>query len=36
LLAKLDGNDALDQMLRDAAGKPDELKQLQAANNGGK
>lgn len=35
LLAKLDGNDTLDQMLQTATGNPDEMKQLKAASNGG-
>jgi type VI secretion system protein ImpB len=35
LLAKLDGNDTLDQMLQSVVGNADEMKQLQAANNGG-
>lgn len=32
LLAKLDGNDTLDSLLREVAGNQDGLKQLQAAN----
>jgi type VI secretion system protein ImpB len=35
LLAKLDGNDTLDQMLQTATGNPEEMKQLKAASNGG-
>ena len=35
LLAKLDGNDALDNMLQTATGNAEEMKQLKAANNGG-
>lgn len=35
LLAKLDGNDTLDQMLQSVTGNQDEMKQLQAATNGG-
>lgn len=31
LLAKLDGNDYLDSLLKDAANKPEELKQITAA-----
>jgi type VI secretion system protein ImpB len=31
LLGKLDGNDALDAMLQEIAGKPDAMKQIQAA-----
>jgi type VI secretion system protein ImpB len=36
LLAKLDGNDTLDQMLQTVTGNADEMKQLKAANDGGK
>lgn len=36
LLAKLDGNDALDHMLQTVTGNADEMKQLKAANDGGK
>lgn len=35
LLAKLDGNDVLDDMLQKAVGNPDQLKQLKAANGQG-
>jgi type VI secretion system protein ImpB len=35
LLAKLDGNDTLDNMLQTATSNAEELKQLKAANNGG-
>src|SRR5579864_25025 len=34
LLAKLDGNDTLDQMLQTATANTDEMKQLKAANGG--
>jgi type VI secretion system protein ImpB len=34
LLAKLDGNDALDNMLQTVTGNADEMKQLKAAANG--
>lgn len=34
LLAKLDGNDTLDQMLQTATANADEMKQLKAANGG--
>jgi|SRR5215469_3419709 len=36
LLAKLDGNDTLDQMLQTATANADDMKQLKAANDGGK
>jgi type VI secretion system protein ImpB len=36
LLAKLDGNDTLDQMLQTVTTNADEMKQLKAANEGGK
>ena len=36
LLAKLDGNDALDHMLQTVTGNADEMKQLKAATDGGK
>lgn len=36
LLAKLDGNDTLDNMLQTVVGNADEMKQLKAANDGGK
>jgi type VI secretion system protein ImpB len=36
LLAKLDGNDTLDGMLQSVVGNADEMKQLKAANDGGK
>lgn len=36
LLAKLDGNDTLDNMLQNVVGNADEMKQLKAANDGGK
>jgi type VI secretion system protein ImpB len=36
LLAKLDGNDTLDAMLQNVVGNADEMKQLKAANEGGK
>lgn len=36
LLAKLDGNDTLDHMLQTVTGNADEMKQLKAANDGGK
>ena len=35
LLAKLDGNDTLDQMLQGVVGNDAEMKQLKAANDGG-
>jgi type VI secretion system protein ImpB len=35
LLAKLDGNDTLDNMLQNVVGNADEMKQLKAANDGG-
>lgn len=34
LLAKLNGNDVLDQILRQVSANPDEVKQLKAANQG--
>ncbi|HEY6352157.1 MAG TPA: type VI secretion system contractile sheath small subunit [Candidatus Angelobacter sp.] len=36
LLAKLDGNDTLDQMLQTATANADDMKALKAANDGGK
>lgn len=36
LLAKLDGNDTLDNMLQHVVGNAEEMKQLKAANEGGK
>jgi type VI secretion system protein ImpB len=36
LLAKLDGNDTLDNMLQKVVSNTDEMKQLKAANDGGK
>jgi type VI secretion system protein ImpB len=35
LLAKLDGNDALDGMLQQAGGNPDQIKQLKSSNDKG-